>query len=514
MNNLTSPEVGFNDQEKQIIKTFLDNIEGDNNLREQFISYMISLDKKGPVELDTINALTDAQLDNHIKFRKGLNDLINEIDMEISQRPNREKRIHVKDLIYFLCLTNGNGWSMDKANFSLNIEGVLDVCKKALIERLKLLELSHLEKLNGFIIKELGKTEKPNRILAFDGSLLHNSINLVKDGCTILKNDKYYVTTLLECSYDLENEYPFRYTISSDLNENHLALDQIDSFKPGDTIIGDRFYYNYNMASKLDSMNIRALFRLTSKVGGSYINKINETINADRRKKYYDNVVIIRNPKSSYPIVLNKNETIITTARYPQEIPMVIRFIKCKIKKTAYYFATTVFDYSVDDIKDLYRMRWGIETHFGKEKRLLNLRNLNGLSLSRLKQDVLIHQFIFLLNAYQKRYSQPFDTKKYVINDTLSIHATVNYFLYGLLYDKPKTDPDAQLSKIVDAINSKKSLIPIVSNRNYDRMTKKPKTKWNRQGRNGRGLNENENKYKVKRKKKNTCKTVTVSEVT
>lgn len=181
------------------------------------------------------------------------------------------------------------------------------------------------------------------RVLAIDGTYCALSKNIEKDGFKLTQN-KTYVSAPVNGIYDVINNICIDLTISNK-SELDAYANQLHLLNKNDIIIHDRNYYSDKLAEKLNSLDVKHVFR---------IKKIS------RFSKY-----LIKNNKNDHIFTVNRKNI-------PKFKLRVIRYTVKKVKTknnnnddtnnddNEYYIATNLFDkqFTLDVLKDLYKSRW------------------------------------------------------------------------------------------------------------------------------------------------------------
>lgn len=100
----------------------------------------------------------------------------------------------------------------------------------------------------------------------------------------------------------------------------------------------------------------------------------------------------------------------------------------------------------------MYWKRWKIEINFRHSKYNLSLKELKSKTINAIRQDICIHNFIFIVNSFFQ-YSLQFEAdKKYKINITNSLHITVNELLYLLILKKTTDNTINEILRILNIL--------------------------------------------------------------
>ena len=164
------------------------------------------------------------------------------------------------------------------------------------------------------------------------------------------------------------------------------------------------------------------------------------------------------------------------TIYYDDETKITRKIIKYTIQNKEYYLATNILTHRAEYYKDLYWNRWCIEVHFRESKYFLSLTNLKSTALIKIKQDIYVHQFIFIIAGYIKNNLRQYIDTCHKINSKLLIHSVVCYLLRKLLYCNFGKENIQRVNTVMDYLVT--STNPIRNNRNYPRRRIKPVSKF------------------------------------
>jgi hypothetical protein len=237
------------------------------------------------------------------------------------------------------------------------------------------------------------KTLHGFRLLAVDGSkvLLPTSGEIrVVFGTVPYKNQRSdvageYSYALASVLYDVLNRValdaqlaPIR-TYEVDAAAKHLEYTEV-----ADLVIYDRGYCAFRMLALATQASSQFLIRCPS--NGF------KTVRDMLAGKGPDDVVVTLPAPSNF-LADAKNQGL------PQQV--TVRFIRVALDTGGYeVLATSLLDqhsYPTTIFKELYYLRWGVETFYGILKTRLNLENFSGLSAESIRQD--FHAAVFLTGA-------------------------------------------------------------------------------------------------------------------
>jgi len=97
-----------------------------------------------------------------------------------------------------------------------------------------------------------------------------------------------------------------------------------------------------------------------------------------------------------------------------------------------FYIITNNLKYSINELKDIYKKRWYVETSFKFDKTVLNLNQMNNKNIQLIKQNVYIMQFIYIMNAFINKLLEKTIKKNYSLNKT-QIFNSLHDHIFSLL---------------------------------------------------------------------------------
>ena len=84
----------------------------------------------------------------------------------------------------------------------------------------------------------------------------------------------------------------------------------------------------------------------------------------------------------------NSNKTHLISNIFYNEQIIPIRYVKYKIDNSVFIIATTLFNYSIKKIKDIYKLRWRVELSFKRLKSYLNIEKIFSRTENLWKQEL------------------------------------------------------------------------------------------------------------------------------
>lgn len=225
------------------------------------------------------------------------------------------------------------------------------------------------------------KTWKGMRTLAIDGSkiILPKNDETVEEFGTIAYDNKRgageHCYGLASVLYDVLNRVAVDAQLAPCLTyEVDLAAKHLTHAQAGDLVIYDRGYCSYQMLAIASQAEGNFLIRCPDK---------NFQVAADMLgSKGPDDVTI----ELTAPQRFRRDSR-------NQELPktVTVRFVRVTLKNGEYeVLVTSLLDqelYTVADFKELYWLRWGIETFYGTLKTRLDIENFSGYSPEAIRQD-------------------------------------------------------------------------------------------------------------------------------
>jgi hypothetical protein len=269
------------------------------------------------------------------------------------------------------------------------------------------------------------------RLLVVDGSDIHIP-NIPDDhGTHYCANDlsKGYNLMHLNALYDLLNRQYMDAVLQDSRSENeHSALiSMLENVEHDSIIIADRGYEAYNTIANLESKGVKYVIRIKATIG--IAQKFD--IPADKETDFTADILLTRrqtkevksNPEK-YRFINSELIFDFLPKGSKDTYPMKFRIIRIRISEGLYEtIVTNLWDneFSADDIKKIYKMRWGIETSFRELKYHVGL-----IAFHSKKKDCVIQEIFASLIMYNLSM---LITENIVIDDDKrnKYHSKVNY---------------------------------------------------------------------------------------
>ena len=297
----------------------------------------------------------------------------------------------------------------------------------------------------GYSLLPAVKKFKDYRLLAADGSDLHIATD-PDNPDTYFQNtpgEKGFSLLHLNAMYDLCNRLYVDTCIQPRkcINEHRALADMVDrSHVKGKVIlIADRGYESYNNFAHIEKKGWYYVIRVKDTVSNGILSGLNLPQSGD-----FD-IIIDRiltrkqtNETKAHPEIYR---FISTTSNFDfldlhtnKFYPISFRIVRCKIADDLYETVITNLDqadFSPDELKELYKMRWGIETSFRELKYAVGLTNFHSKKQEHIAQEIFARIIMYNFSAMitSSVVIQQRDTQyAYQVNFTAAIHIC-RYFL-------------------------------------------------------------------------------------
>ena len=337
------------------------------------------------------------------------------------------------------------------------------------VQQRKKLDFSAMEHLfHQFTEQSLKKPRlfKGYRLLAIDGSGISSAYN-PKEGNT-LRNDQvsaFHLNSL----YDICNKLFINVVVNkeSKIDECGSAcnlVDQTDDRYPV-IFIADRGYENYNLMAHIEER----LFDYVIRVRDADNSCMVSGLKLPQLEEYDITKPVIITRKSTGPALINPQKykyvskkirfDYISNSKSP-DYELIIRLVRFKLTDDTYEVLATSLPkeiFSVEDLKEIYRQRWGIETGFRELKYIMGLSAFHSKQENSILQEVFarLTMYNFSMFITMKIHPKEKDRRYQLqVNFTQAINICLNYFRYR--GKEPPYDIEATIQRF---------LLPIRPNR-------------------------------------------------
>jgi hypothetical protein len=386
-------------------------------------------------------------IDKIKNFQKILNNHIKNINKKIIKR---HRKIDFKDIIYGSIYKSINNTSYEDVTYQINKIFInkninTSITKSAFIQKKNNIPNEYFLNINDSFINFIYKTIKKSRIIAVDGSFLNLYKSFDKYGYEYASENKNYCKAIISCLYDIENKIPINYYLFKKRDERNAFKEQIKYLRAGDIVIFDRGYFSYDIIEKLNNKGINYIFRL------KYNKKEVQYMKNNNINNYIFKVKNINYKTVSYKINDSEED---------------------------YYLFTNLIYKSIEELKDLYWKRWKVELHFKETKYNLSLNNINLKTENSLKQEIYIHNLLFILYYFFNIENNDYLLKtKYKINNKTGIKIFSENIIYLLIFNKLTNSCFEKIKKYFKLIIINIIYIPDIKPI-FERKRKRPYGKW------------------------------------
>jgi len=229
-----------------------------------------------------------------------------------------------------------------------------------------------------------------------------------------------------------------------DTYEVSIAKEHLHYAEDNDLVIYDRGYFSFRMMA------------IATQAKGDFL------IRARGRRSFRVSDEMLKgHGPNDITVEIKPSKNRVTAVR-AEGLPtkLTVRFVRVKLKNGEYeVLATSLTDqvkYPHKYFKDLYYLRWGIETYYGRLKGRLGLENFSGYSPEAIRQDFYVTIFltgaesILTLDAEEqlKKKSKNSKINPQKVNKAVSFNA-IKYRAFELFYSsKPEDEVLEQLTSL------------------------------------------------------------------
>lgn len=392
----------------------------------------------------------------YVIIKEQLNNVINEISSHpelCAKNPAKDftrcRKLPVDKLLH--CILGMGGNSLNKELFDFGQIHDIDVTSSAFVQqRSKLKEdvfPTILHHFNDVCNDE--KTFRGYNLYAVDGSDLNIAKNPDSDTYIINKSaENGYNQFHINALYDLNNKtYKDCYIQPRPkINERFAALEMIkrNHLSKKDIVIADRGYPSFNLMESLNRMEVPFVFRSKNQ-GMNFLKELpmeelDKTVTAEiRTTQTNKDKEAFAAGKATYipgPSTKGKSKK---DVQWDFESPckVTLRVVRFQLNTGNYETILTNlnrFEFSLEDIKELYRLRWGIETSFRELKYAIGLVNLHAKKEEFVIQEIYAKLIMYnfcerITNSVVINQKQTDGRKHcYQVNFTMAIHLCIRFF--------------------------------------------------------------------------------------
>lgn len=226
-------------------------------------------------------------------------------------------------------------------------------------------------------------------------------------------------------AFDLLNSYYVNYQIqqAAQKNENASALDFVAQYSdPGTPIwIFDRLYFSYQLAADIQERHHKFLFRMKNKPYKSLLDSdmsMQEALDCESSRMLINTQTAeTRAFPDSYKYVAKGKVNQITEEKPEFFFPYRLVSVEIETQNNKTGETESVFEYlltnldpeefSVEDIKDLYHLRWNIENSFRHLKYVLKAKQVHSRKQNLIEQEIDAAVMLYNLASAIQKCAQP-----------------------------------------------------------------------------------------------------------
>lgn len=386
---------------------------------------------------------------------------------------SRRRTWDFSTVIKFILSFGSNSLGYEIGEFFEYKEGFPTV--SSFVQQRKKLNFSAMEYLfHQFTDQTLEKPQlyKGYRLLAIDGSGISSAYN-PKENNT-LRND--HVSALhLNSLYDICNKLFINVIVSKESKSDECGaacklVDQTDDTYPA-IFIADRGYESYNLMAHIEEK----LFDYVIRVKDADTSCMVSGLKLPQSAEYDITKHIFITRKQAGPALINSEKykyfskkmrfDYVSDCKSP-DYELTIRFVKFKLSDDTYEVLATSLPeeiFSVDDLKEIYRRRWGIETGFRELKYIMGLSAFHSKQENSILQEVFARLIMYNFSMFITMKIQPKEKdRRYQlqVNFTQATKICLNFFRYR--GKEPPYDIETTIQRF---------LLPIRPNRKHQHKT-------------------------------------------
>lgn len=288
------------------------------------------------------------------------------------------------------------------------------------------------------------KKYKGHRLLAADGTCLSIAHN-PKDEKTYIPNGNVKGSNNLHMNalFDLSNKIWVDILIQNgrEKSERKALINMVKNldFKEKTIIIADRGYENYDVIEHIKQKGMNFLIRIKDVNS----NGISSGLTLPKEEVFDKEINLLVTRRNTNEIKANpdkykfmpKNQNF--DFLLPEDrgtYPINFRIVRFPIGENSYEVLITNLDkseFSIDDLKEIYHMRWGIETGFRELKYAIGLTSFHSKKVEYIKQEIFakLTMYNFCETITLNVVLQQKERKHaYQVNFTLAILICLEYF--------------------------------------------------------------------------------------
>ncbi len=387
----------------------------------------------------------------------------------------RKRKMDFEKLIHYILNKRGLCTNMEINSFFNKINEETEMSAQSLLDqRLKLnpeifVDLN-TEYLKGFYDEYRDtdvKTYKGYILKAIDGSdfEIPNTSKAKKEyGAVKSQIGETIPRTSVSMCYDLLNQYiidviPEKYRTSElEMAKNHMEKDSQITKDYNSIYVMDRNYVSLEFMVHMKKNNIKFVSRLQS----TYYQKEIKSM------KNPDEIIELQHTRDRLNKRYFKDENLRAYAKVQQSTR--VRIIKYILNTgEVEYLITNIEDLSYDDIVEIYKKRWGIETLYYSLKSKLQIEKFTSSNKTIIEQDLYSGVLVYnMIQTMKNEATEDIEQKKYKHEMKVNENIAIGLFKDEMIYIMLEEDEEKRLKRY-DKLSKKilKYKIPIRKDRQY-----------------------------------------------
>lgn len=270
--------------------------------------------------------------------------------------------------------------------------------------------------------------------------------------------------TSVSMCYDLLNQYiidviPEKYRTSElEMAKKHMDKDNQITKDYKSIYVMDRNYVSLEFIIYMKKNNINFVSRLQS----TYYQKEIKSM------KNSDEIIELQHTRDRLSKRYFRNENLRTYAKEQQSTrTRIIKYILNTGEEE--YLITNIEDFSYDDIVEIYKKRWGIETLYYSLKSKLQIEKFTSSNKTLIEQDVYSGVLVYnMIQTMKNEATEEIEQKKYKHEMKVNENIAIGLFKEEMIYIMLEEDEEKRLKRY-DNLSKKilKYKIPIRKDRQY-----------------------------------------------
>lgn len=231
--------------------------------------------------------------------------------------------------------------------------------------------------------------------------------------------------------------------------------------------IADRGYEGYTLMGHIHCNGMKYVIRVKDGstgglVKGFHLPKEGEYDEEFTRLFTYRDNAMVRNHPEKYHLIHHSKHASFITKENPY-VEMMVRIVRVKIAPDTYECIVTNLpqkEFSTEQIKNIYKLRWGIETSFRELKHTIGLMKLHSKIPELIRQEILAKMIVYnLCSVIIASVALKKKEHKYIYQIN---YTTAMYLCVKLLRSRQKSPPD--ITVLIE-----RELLPVRPNRKFPR---------------------------------------------